>query len=132
MIATEKIKGGEFLVKETVPESVFTPEDFTEEDKMFAEACEDFLEQKVFPVLDELDEQKEGLMVALLNEAAELGMLGFSVPEEFGGLEQSIVSAMLVTEVLGAGHSFAVSFAAHTGIGMNPIILYGNQQQQEK
>lgn len=126
------IKGGEFLVKETNPNEVFIPEDFTEDDKMFAQSTQDFIDRNVIPVLDEVDEQKEGVMLGLLNEAADLGLLGFQAPEKYGGLEQAVTSAMLVTQVIGGGHSFAVSYAAHIGIGMMPIVLYGNEEQKEK
>ncbi|MFN4854983.1 MAG: acyl-CoA dehydrogenase family protein [Bacteroidota bacterium] len=126
------IKGGEFLIRESSCESVFTPEDWNEEQLMIAQTCREFLEQEVFPRLNEIDAQKEGLMQELLDKAGELGLLGISIPEEYGGFGKNFVTSMLTTEVLGAGHSFAVAIAAHTGIGTLPILLYGNEAQKQK
>lgn len=126
------LKGGEFLIKETDPQDIFIPEEWDEEQQMIAQTCHDFLDQEVFTKLDEIDEMQEGLMESLLTKAGELGMLGISVPEEFGGFGKDFVTSMLVTEITGAGHSFAVAIAAHTGIGTLPILYYGNQEQKEK
>ncbi len=126
------LKGGEFLIKETDPQDIFIPEEWDEEQQMIAQTCHDFLDQEVFTKLDEIDEMQEGLMETLLTKAGELGMLGISVPEEFGGFGKDFVTSMLVTEITGAGHSFAVAIAAHTGIGTLPILYYGNQEQKEK
>lgn len=126
------IKGGEFLIRESSCQSVFTPEDWNEEQLMIAQTCREFLEQEVFPKLNDIDDQKEGLMQELLDKAGELGLLGISIPEEYGGFGKNFVTSMLTTEVLGAGHSFAVAIAAHTGIGTLPILLYGNDAQKQK
>jgi alkylation response protein AidB-like acyl-CoA dehydrogenase len=99
---------------------------------MIAQTCRDFLEQEVFPKLNELDAQEPGLMESLLTKAGELGLLGISIPEEYGGFGKDFVTSMLTTEVLGAGHSFAVALAAHTGIGTLPILLYGNKDQKAR
>ena len=96
------IKGGEFLIRESSCESVFTPEDWNEEQLMIAQTCREFLEQEVFPRLNEIDAQKEGLMQELLDKAGELGLLGISIPEEYGGFGKNFVTSMLTTEVLGA------------------------------
>lgn len=129
---SKAIKGGEFLIRDSSPEDIFIPEDWDEEQKMIAEMCREFLEKEIAPKLVQIDAAEEGLMVRLLDKAAELGLLGVSVPEEYGGLGRDFVSAMLVTEYLGAGHSFAVAYAAHTGIGTLPILYYGNEQQKAK
>lgn len=126
------IKGGEFLIRETEAKDIFIPEEWNEEQKMIAQTCRDFLEQEVFPNLERIDHQEEGLMVELLNKAAELGMLGITVPEEYGGFGKDFVTGMLTTEVTGAGHSFAVALAAHVGIGTLPILYYGNETQKQK
>jgi len=125
-------RGGEFLIKETQPEDIFIPEEWSEEQKMIAQTCSEFLEQEVYPNLDRIDAQEEGLMQSILDKAGELGLLGISVPEQFGGFGKDFVTGMLATEVLGAGHSFSVAYAAHTGIGTLPILYYGNEQQKEK
>lgn len=126
------IKGGEFLIRETEAKDVFIPEQWNEEQLMIAQACHDFLAAEVWPNLDRIDAQEEGLTVSLLDKAAELGLLGLNVPEEYGGFEKDFVTGMLATEVLGAGHSFAVSISAHTGIGTLPILYYGNEEQKKK
>ncbi|GIV41368.1 MAG: acyl-CoA dehydrogenase [Vicingaceae bacterium] len=126
------LKGGEFLIKDTDFKSVFIPEMFDEEQKMIAETCQTFLEQEIFPILDRIDSLEEGLMPKLLEKSGELGMLGLTIPEEYGGLGKDFVTGMLLTEKIGAGHSFAVAFAAHTGIGTLPILYFGNEEQKKK
>ena len=128
----EAIKGGEFLIKETEAKNIFIPEEWDEEQKMIAQTCQDFLEKEIFPNLDRIDSMEEGLMPSLLEKAGELGMLGISVPEAYGGFGKDFVTGMLVTEAIGAGHSFAVAFSAHSGIGTLPILYYGNEEQKQK
>ena len=131
-VANATLKGGEFLIKETDANDIFIPEEWNEEQLMIAKSCQDFLVQNVHPNLDRIDAQEEGLMVNLLNQAGELGLLGISVPEELGGFGKDFVTSMLVTEVLGTGHSFAVAISAHTGIGTLPILYYGTEAQKTK
>ncbi len=125
-------KGGEFLIKETPYESVFIPEEWDEEQKQLAEACEDFLKAEVFPNLDGIDAMEEGLMEQLLDKAGELGLLGISVPEEYEGMDYDFLTSMLTTEVLGSAHSFSVALLAHTGIGTLPLLYFGTKEQKEK
>jgi alkylation response protein AidB-like acyl-CoA dehydrogenase len=135
MNATENvsaIKGGEFLIRETTADSIFIPEEWNEEQLMIAQTCTDFLAQNVVPNLNRIDEQEEGLMPHLMDEAGQLGLLGISVPEEYGGFGKDFKTSMLVTEKLGAGNSFSVAFSAHTGIGTLPILYYGNDEQKAK
>ena len=126
------LKGGEFLVKETNADDVFIPENWDEEQLMIAKTCQDFVEQKVVPVLDRIDTQEEGLMVSLINQAGELGMLSISLPEEYGGFGKNLPTGMLVSEKTGPGASFSVAVSAHTGIGTLPILYYGNEAQKNK
>ncbi|MCG8384247.1 MAG: acyl-CoA dehydrogenase family protein [Cytophagales bacterium] len=129
----QAIRGGEFLIKETDASEIFIPEEWSEEQKMIAQTCHDFLDQEVYPNLDEIDSmQHPELMPGLLDKAGELGLLGTSVPEQFGGFGMNFNTSMLVAEVLGAGHSFAVAISAHTGIGTLPILYYGNEEQKAK
>lgn len=135
METTEKktIKGGEFLIKDTTYQEVFIPEEFDEEQQMIAQTCRDFLEAEVYPNLDKIDKQEDPeLMPSLLTKAGELGILGVSVPEEYGGFGKNFNTSMLVADVVGAGHSFAVALSAHTGIGTLPILYYGNAEQKAK
>ena len=132
---TEKmaIKGGEFLIRETEASEVFIPEEWSEEQRMIAQTCRDFLQQEIYPKLDEIDSMKHpDLMPSLLDKAGELGLLGTSVPEKYDGFGMNFNTSMLVAEVLGAGHSFAVAISAHTGIGTLPILYYGNDEQRSK
>ncbi|MEE1945880.1 acyl-CoA dehydrogenase family protein [Pedobacter sp. KR3-3] len=126
------IKGGEFLIAETKYQDVFIPEEFDEEQQMIAQTCRDFLAAEVNPILDRIDSQEEGLMPSLMDKAGELGILGVSIPEEYGGFGKNFNTSMLVADVCGAGHSFAVALSAHTGIGTLPILYYGNEAQKAK
>jgi alkylation response protein AidB-like acyl-CoA dehydrogenase len=127
-----KVKGGEFLVKETNPADVFIPEELDEEQKMIGQTCHDFLEAEVFPVLDRIDAKEEGLIRSLLDKTGELGLLAISVPEEYEGFGQSFLTSMYASEIMGAGYSYAVAFSCHTGIGTLPILYYGTEEQRQK
>src|SRR5690606_20200561 len=126
------IKGGEFVIRETSYKDVFIPEEIDEEQLMIKQTCIDFIEAEVLPKLDQIDAQEEGLMQDLLDKAGELGLLSVSIPEEYGGFGKNFNTSMLVTDVIGAGHSFAVALSAHTGIGTLPILYYGNEEQKNK
>ena len=130
--AKHTTKGGEFLIKETDAESVFIPENWSEEQRMIADTTYDFLEAEVYPNLDRIDNLEPGLMPSLLDKAGALGLMGVSVPEEYGGFGKDFNTSMLVSEVAGAGFSFAVALSAHTGIGTLPILYYGNTEQKQK
>ncbi|WP_242929450.1 acyl-CoA dehydrogenase family protein [Pontibacter vulgaris] len=129
---TATIKGGEFLIKETNPQDVFIPAEFTEEQRMMAQTCLDFVRDEVTPLLDRLDNHEEGLMESLMKKAGELGLFAVSIPEQYGGLNMDFNTALLVTESVGGGHSFPVAFAAHTGIGTLPILYFGTEEQKQK
>ncbi len=126
------IQGGGFLIHSSEPANTFTPEDFSDEQHMIMQMCNEFLEKEVLPHLVEIDAQKEGLMPSLLDKAGELGLLGAAFPEQYGGLGKDFVTATLVNECLGGGHSFAVAMAAHNGIGSLPILYFGTDAQKEK
>ncbi|HET8829613.1 MAG TPA: acyl-CoA dehydrogenase family protein [Pelobium sp.] len=125
-------KGGEFIISETDYKDVFIPEEFDEEQLMIKKTCEDFLQAEVTPNLERIDKQEEGLMESLMDKAGELGLLAVSIPEEYGGFGKNFNTSMLVTDAIGAGHSFAVALSAHTGIGTLPILYYGNKEQKDK
>lgn len=129
---TQMIKGGEFLIKETQPQDVFIPEQFDEEQHMLVDMCKDFLEKEVIPNLDRIDKQEEGLMKSLLDKAGKLGLLGTSLPEEYGGFGGDLNSSVLMTETISSGYSFSVSVSAHTGIGTLPILYFGTDEQKKK
>ena len=108
-MAQERLKGGEFLVKETEANQIFIAEEWDEEQLMIAQTCRDFLEQEVFPNLDRIDDMEDGLMASIVTKAGELGLLGISIPEEYGGFGKNFNTSMLSAEVTGPGHSFSVA-----------------------
>lgn len=127
------IKGGEFIIRDTEAHEIFIPEEWTEEQRMIAQMCHDFLKSEIFNKLDEIDSMKDPeLMPRLVEKAGELGLLGLSVPEDLGGMGVDFKTSMLATEALGAGHSFSVAYGAHTGIGTLPLLYYGNDEQKNK
>ncbi len=127
-----KNKGGAFLIFKTNCQDIFSPDDWTEEQLMIASLCNDFINQEVVPNFNRIDSMEEGLMVQLLDKAGELGLLGLSVPEEYGGMGVDFKTSLLATEYLGKGHSFSVAYGAHTGIGTLPLLYYGNEDQKSK
>ncbi len=131
-MSDKTIKGGEFVIKETSYNDIFIPEEFDEEAQMIRQTCLDFLDTEVLNKLDAIDAQEEGLMESLLDKSGELGMLGVSIPEEYGGFGKSFNTSMLVADAVGGGFSFAVALSAHTGIGTLPILYYGNAEQKAK
>ncbi len=126
------IVGGGFLIQASSPENTFTPEDLNEEQRMIIDMCNEFLEKEVLPNLVAIDDKKEGLMQSLLEKAGGLGLLGAAFPEAYGGLGKDFVTATLINECLGGGHSFAVAMAAHNGIGSLPILYFGTEEQKQK
>lgn len=129
---SKEIKGGEFIIHPTSCEDVFIPEEFDEEQLMIKKTCEDFLQTEIYPNLDRIDNQEEGMMSSLMEKAGQLGLLAVSIPEEYGGFGKNFNTSMLVADIIGAGHSFAVALSAHTGIGTLPILYYGNEAQKQK
>ena len=126
------LKGGEWLIKESKPADTFTPEDFSEEQKMIRDMCSQYLQAEVVPLLDRIDNLEPELMRSLVERAGEQGMLAVSFPEEYGGMGKDFVTSTIINDYLGAGHSFSVAIAAHTGIGTLPILYFGNEEQKQK
>lgn len=126
------LKGGEWIIKESRPEDIFIPEDFSEEQKMIMDMCTSFVSAEVLPIIDRIDAKEPGLMPSLLDKAGEQGLLGTSIPEQYGGLGKDFITSTLVNEGLGGGFSFSVAIAAHTGIGTLPILYFGTPAQKEK
>ena len=130
---TNSIQGGEFLVRETPAQDIFIPEEFSEEQKMMAQACQDFIDTEINPNVEKIDSMKHPELVpALFKKAGELGLLGIAVPEEYGGLGMSFNTSMLIADIIGASGSFSTTYGAHTGIGTLPIIYYGTEEQKQK
>jgi alkylation response protein AidB-like acyl-CoA dehydrogenase len=130
--STKALQGGEFLIRESALKDIFVPEEFNEEQRMIAQTAVDFLAAEVWPNLERIDHQEEGLMQRIMEKAGALGLLGISIPEAYGGFGKDFVTGMLVTEKTGAGHSYSVAMAAHTGIGTLPTLYYGSAEQKAK
>lgn len=126
------IKGGEFIIRDTEANDIFIPENWTEEQRMIAQMCLDFINTEITPNLDRIDSMEEGLMPSIMEKAGELGLLGLSVPEDLGGMGVDFKTSLLATEYLGTGHSFSVAYGAHTGIGTLPLLYYGTEEQKKK
>jgi len=127
------LRGGQFLVKETSCEDIFTPEDFTEEQRMMKEAVIEFNDREIIPFKDRFEKKDFALTEEVMRKAGELGFLGVAVPEAYGGLGMGFVSTLLTCDYISSGTgSFSTAFGAHTGIGTMPITLYGTEAQCQK
>lgn len=124
--------GGRFVIEESKPESIVTPEDFTEEQRMMSVAAEQFFEAELKPKDEEIEALNYDLTVELMRKAGELGLLGADVPEAYGGIGLDKVSTTLLAETLAKSSSFALSVGAHTGIGTLPIVFFGTPEQKRK
>ncbi len=129
---SELIKGGSFLISQTEPEKVFTPEDFDDLHKMVSDTVASFIKEKVVPAIGAIENMEEGVTVGLLRQAGELGMLGSEIPEKYGGAEMDKIASLLITENVSRGGSFSVAFGAHTGIGTLPILYFGTEEQKKR
>ncbi|WP_199615429.1 acyl-CoA dehydrogenase family protein [Paenibacillus alkalitolerans] len=132
MTNNNRILGGSFVIEDVAPELVTAPEDFSEEQMMFAETTRDFVQQDVLPHDEEIEKLNYGLTVKLMRKAGELGLLGADVPEQYGGLGLDKVSSTVISENLAKASSFALSIGAHVGIGTLPIVFFGTEQQKQK
>ena len=125
--------GGSFIIKESNPNEIFTPEDFTEEHKMMKESVIEFVDREIVPKKQRFEQKDYKLTEEMMSKIGELGFLGVSVPEQYGGLGMGFVSTMLVCDYIsGASGSISTAFGAHTGIGILPIVLYGTEDQKQK
>jgi alkylation response protein AidB-like acyl-CoA dehydrogenase len=133
-VAEEKklIKGGAFLIEERTPEEIFTPEDFTEEHRMIAGTTRQFVDNEVAPRIDELEQHDWKLSRALVGKAADLGLIGANIPEEYGGLGLDQTSGALIGENIGRNASFATTLGAESGIGLLPIVYFATDAAKQK
>ena len=126
------IKGGSFLIEERTPEEIFTPEDFTEEHRMIADTTRQFIDKEVTPRIDELEKHDWKLSRELVGKAAELGLIGANIPEEYGGLGLDQTSGALIGENIGRSASFATTLGAESGIGLLPIVYFATDAAKQK
>jgi alkylation response protein AidB-like acyl-CoA dehydrogenase len=136
-MATEEnkdiLRGGQFLVKETDCNDVFTPEDFSEEQQMMKEAVTEFNEREIITHRARFEAKDYALTEEVMRKAGALGFLSVAVPEKFGGMGMGFVSTVLTCDYISSGTgSFSTAFGAHTGIGTMPITLYGTDDQRNK
>src|SRR5204862_6623402 len=128
----EIIKGGSFLIEERSPSEIFTPEDFNEEHRMIADTTRQFMDAEVLPRINELEAKDWNLARQLVKQAAELGLVGANIPEEYGGLALDQTSGSLIAENLGRSASFATTLGAQSGIGLLPIVYFGTEAATER
>lgn len=126
------LKGGEFLIKDSNYQDLFIPEDFNEEQLMVKETVKSFVEQEIHPYVERIEKLEEGLIPSILDKFAELGLLGTHMPESLGGSNLDYITNTIIGEEVGPSGSFSVSYNAHTGIGMLPILYYGTEIQKQK
>jgi alkylation response protein AidB-like acyl-CoA dehydrogenase len=134
-VAEEKkiVVGGSFLIEERAPAEVFTPEDFTDEHRMIADTARQFMDNEVRPRMDELEKTKDwNIARELVRKGADIGLIGATVPEEYGGLGLDQVSGAIIGELLGRAASFATTMGAQSGIGLLPILYYGTEEAKQK
>jgi alkylation response protein AidB-like acyl-CoA dehydrogenase len=132
LVAADVLKGGEFLIRDAEYQETFIPEEFNEEQRMIKQMAEDFLSQEIAPVREKIEKLTPGLSPSLLKKMGDLGLLGAHMPAEYGGMELDTNTNTLISDVVGPAGSFIVSFAAHTGIGMLPILYFGTEAQKTK
>jgi len=127
------VVGGSFLIEERAPEEVFTPEDFTEEHRMIADTAREFMDAEVRPAMEEVEKTKDwAVSRRLVQKSADIGFIGVTVPEEYGGLGLDQVSGGVIGESLGRQASFATTLGAQSGIGLLPILYYGTEEAKQK
>ena len=133
MNAEQKLrKGGDWLVTETQPADIFTPERLSDEHRMFRQTADEFARGEVVPALPELEQKNWALSKKLIARSGELGLLGSDVPEEYGGVGLDKAAAVVVGEAMGQCASFSTSFGAQTGLTIIPILCFGTDAQKKK
>ncbi|ATA69073.1 acyl-CoA dehydrogenase [Capnocytophaga cynodegmi] len=129
----ETTRGGEFLVKETLCENIFTPEDFSQEQILMKDTVKEFVDKEIYPNKPRFEQKDYAYTIEMMKKTGEMGLLGIAIPEEYGGLGMGFVTTSVVCDYIsGATGSFATAFGAHTGIGTMPILLYGTEEQKQK
>jgi alkylation response protein AidB-like acyl-CoA dehydrogenase len=128
----EVVKGGSFLIQETLPVQVYSPEDFTDEQKLIGQTTQEFMDKEVVPRHEAIESKDYEVQRQLIKQAADLGLINASIPEEYGGLELDHISNMLIAEGISGQASFSTGFGATSSIGLLPIVLFGTHEQKEK
>lgn len=126
------VKGGSFLIEQRSPAEVFTPEDMSDEQRMIGETTREFIDNEVLPQIDAMEKHAWEISRELIAKAGELGVLGATIPEEYGGLELDQTTGVVVAEMMGRGSGFGVTFGAQTSIGLLPILYFGSEELKKK
>ena len=124
----EYLKGGEFLLTEQTPAEVFTPEDFTDEQKMIGETTREFIDNEVRPNLEAMEKHNWDIARDLVKKGGELGLLGSTIPEEYGGAGLDQTAGVVIAEMMGRAGGFGTTFGAQTSIGVLPILYFGSEE----
>lgn len=132
LVKNEVLKGGEFIIRDSSYEDIFIPEEINEEQQMVRDMVIDFMNNEILPKQNAIEKMEEGAVTGLLEQMGELGLLGSHMPTQYGGTELDTNTNTLICDVIGPTGSFTVSYAAHTGIGMLPILYFGTEAQKEK
>ena len=128
----EYMKGGEFLIADSTPVEIFTPEDFTDEQKMIGETTREFVDNEIFPQLPELEGHNWELARDLVKKGGDLGLLGATIPEEYGGLGLDQTTGVVIAEMIGRAGGFGTTFGAQTSIGLLPILYFGSEDLKQR
>lgn len=131
-VHARQAKGGAFLIEDETPQDVFTPEDFSEEQRQIAKTTNDFVVNEVLPETDKIEAKDFEITRVLLRKAGDLGLMSVDVPEAYGGLDMDKVTSAVIADSMSKLGSFSVAFSAHTGIGTLPIVWYGTEEQKKK
>jgi len=126
------VTGGSFLLNEADPASVFTPEDFSDEQQQIASTAAEFAANEVLPAADNIEAKHFDVTRGLLKKAGDLGLMAVDIPEEYGGLAMDKVTSAIIADRMSVLASFSVAFSAHVGIGTLPIVWYGTVEQKQK
>ena len=126
------LKGGEFLIKPTNTSEGFFPEDFTEEHDMIIDTVKDFIAKEITPHIHKIEKQEDNIGSTLVEKFGELGFMGTHMPEEYGGMDMDFNANTIIGVAIGSAGSFSVTYNAHTGIGMLPILYFGTTEQKDK
>ena len=132
LVKEDVLNGGEFIIRDSKPEDIFIPEELNEEQLMVKEMVAEFIRNRIFPNIEKIEKQEDNIAQTLLKEIAELGLLGTHMPEEYGGMNMHTNTNTLICDAFGPAGSFNTTYAAHTGIGMLPILYYGTDEQKQK
>jgi alkylation response protein AidB-like acyl-CoA dehydrogenase len=131
-LPAKRISGGSFLLQESKPDEVFTPEDFTEQHRLIAQTTEEFALNEIIPNIDKMEHKDFSVTRELLKKAGALGLSSVEIPEAYGGLEMDKVTAAVIADHIAKYAGFATTWGGHTGIGTLPIVYFGTEEQKRK